>query len=188
MQTLIINTQSEKDERIIWCENNISTETNNLQYEILNGKLIIHGNIIIPDGIGELGVKIDEVYGNIYLENTLTNTKGYFTSLKNFPDVVHGSVNISMNPNIKSFKGCPRKIEGFFKCNACGFTSTDYISEYIGGKLILYNNPINDIKNLTKIYVNGMIDIDFIKVRPTDETYKKLLENHKIKACTDSWV
>jgi len=188
LNTVIINMQEGKDERIIWCENNLYAPDNEtISYEIVNNRLIAHGNIIIPDNLGQLEVKIDEVYGSIYLENTLTNAPGNFISLVNFPDIVHGSVNISVNKNIKSFEGCPKRIEGYFKCNTCGFTTTDGIAEHIGGILKLYNNPIENIDRLMKIYTGCTIDLDFTNVKPTNESYKRLFKDHKVKAYDYSW-
>lgn len=47
-----------------------------------------------------------------------------------------------INLGLKTFKGCPHTINGYFYCSSNKFKSSEFFPDYIGGSFMMNNNPI----------------------------------------------
>jgi len=173
-----VQIQSDLTDRINWYRENINSD--NITYNIVDNKLVVKGNIVIPETCEQLEYKIDELHGNIMTANSKNRTKGKLKSLTNFPDIVYGYVDISFNNKLTSLDGAPKEIKGYLKCNNCSLASADGISENVGGDVYLYNNPLKDISSLVEMNTNGYIDIDNTDVRIDNESYRILVCEQRI--------
>lgn len=125
------------DERIEWCKDNLLSLFNkDIKCSInSDNKLEIYGNILISNDIEELPIKIDIVYGDLWIDNAYDLLPGKFKSLKNMPDEVHGNFNCSLN-QLTSLEGCPKIIDGTFWCTNNKLTELTHLPEYVGGSIL----------------------------------------------------
>lgn len=158
---VLLPSNVQKDERLQWCENNIISYLNgHPRFEIENNQLVIYGDIVICSDIEELPIKIDKVYGSVYLENSINKCPGSFKSLKNMPDYVEGCFNISLNPELKTLEGGPSYVGGSYWCNGCGLDNLNGVASTIHGGLLAFCNNIEDAPELANVSIDGHICFD----------------------------
>lgn len=153
---------SESDARVQWCLDNIATIYNSEESICKideNNKLIIYGDILIPDEYEELPIKIDEVYGNVIVGNTINHVNGYLKSLKNFPTKIHGKFDCRMNPNLKTLENGPEWVGGSYWCNGCSLKNFNGIAKYIGGSLLAFANDIEDLSALRNCNIKHQLTL-----------------------------
>ena len=180
-QNIIVMEENKIDPRIKWIKESLYSLDSNFSVEIDNNdKVVIHGNILIPSMYTNLPYKIDEIFGNVIIDNIQEPIKyGNLSSLQNFPTIIHGDFICKLNPKLKSLKGGPEKVEGNFICAECGLTSIDHLPKYIGGNLDLYNNEIRNLSPINESKVIGLVDVQFNPCE-NDKTYNALLKENKI--------
>lgn len=131
----------------IYC--NLSYRVNNY---IINKDLsvnIISNSGFIKQDFSKIPFKINEFHGNIYCSDDMKE-------FKNFPKILHGSINCSKNWNINSLIGTPQIIYGDLVANNCSLTSLIGSPLEIHGNLYLDNNYISSLKNGPKIIKGDM--------------------------------
>lgn len=164
---------------INWLKANLHSTSSNFRIEDKNGKIIIHGNVLIPSDIEELPYKIDEVFGNVIVDNICEPVRyGNLKSFKNFPTVVHGDVVCKKN-TIKSLVGCPEQVDGNFVCVNCGLTSIKGMPKVIKGNFIAFNNGVNDMSPILESKISGLVDLQFNPCEKT-ELYAELRVKNKL--------
>ena len=171
------------DERVKWIYENLYGQYGrNFKVKIEDGKVVVYGSIVIPHQYDKLEVKIDEVYGNVIIDNYDKFIQGNLTTLKNFPDIIHGDFKCKRQPYLTSLKDGPKEVDGDFICACCGLTSLEGMPKQIGYNLYVYNNKINDINPLLESTVNGTIDLEFnpcenIEIRKDLHKHVKIYRN-----------
>lgn len=171
------------DERVKWVYENLYGQYGkNFKVKLEDGKVVVYGNIMIPHQFDRLEVKIDEVYGNVIIDNYDKFIQGNLTTLENFPDIIHGDFKCKRQPYLTSLKGGPKEVDGDFICAGCGLTSLEGMPKQIGHNLYVYNNKINDINPLLESTVNGVIDLEFnpcenIEIRKDLHKHIKIYRN-----------
>ena len=169
------------DERVKWIYENLYGQYGkDFKVKIEDGKVVVFGSIMIPYQYDSLEVKIDEVYGNVVIDNYDNHIQGNLTSLENFPTIIHGDFKCKWQPNLLSLKGGPKQVDGDFMCVACGLTSLDYLPEKIGRNLVVYSNKIENLSPILESKITGLIDIEYNPCEKSQE-YINILKTKKYK-------
>lgn len=180
---IVIINESEKylgDDRVKWCyENLYSQYGKNFEVKLENNKVIIYGSIMVPGIYDKLPYKIDEVYGNVIVDNFQENISGNITTLQNFPTIIHGDFVCRSNPKLLTLDNGPEIVDGDFNCASCGLTDISQMPKYIGGNFYVFCNKIEDLQPIKKSNINGSIDIQFNPCE-NSETYRELKLKYKI--------
>ena len=181
---MIILEESKKylnDPRVKWIYENLYGEFEDFTVNIDdNNKIIIHGNICIPGEYDSIPYKIDEVYGNVVIDNIKEPVYyGNLNSLENFPSKIHGNFICKMNPNLISLKGGPEEVDGDFICVGCGLKDINEMPKVINGNFYVYKNSIEDLSPVLNSKIKGLIDVEFNPCVNT-EIYTKLQKLNKI--------
>jgi len=182
---IIVLGESEKylnDQRVRWIYENLYSEYKNFEVKVINDKIVIYGDILIPCEYEELPYKIDEIYGNVVIDNIKDPIRyGNLKSLKNFPTVIHGDFKCKMNLNLTSLNDGPEQIYGDFICVGGGLTNIKGMPKYISGNFIVYKNKINDLSPVLESKICGLIDAQYNPCESTD-LYKELYKRNKISS------
>lgn len=136
-----------------------------------NNNIIITGDIyIISSEYNMFPEKIYKVNGSITWKGFIDGFKyGSLSTLKNFPDIVTGNVNISKNKNLESLDYCPKNIGGQLCCECCNINSLSGLNNVsIGSHLFLSYNPITSIDKNMKLSVNGNIEFIGTNINKSD--------------------
>ena len=169
------------DERVKWIYENLYGQYGrDFKVKIEDGKVVVFGSIMIPYQYDSLEVKIDEVYGNVVIDNYDNHIQGNLTTLKNFPTIIHGDFKCKWQPNLISLKGGPKQVDGDFMCVASGLTSLDYLPEKIGRNLVVYSNKIENLSPILESKITGLIDIEYNPCEKSQE-YINMLKTKKYK-------
>ena len=169
------------DERVKWIYENLYGQYGkDFKVKIEDGKVVVFGSIMIPYQYDSLEVKIDEVYGNVIIDNYDNHIQGNLTTLENFPTIIHGDFKCKWQPNLLSLKGGPKQVDGDFMCVACGLTSLDYLPEKIGRNLVVYSNKIENLSPILESKITGLIDIEYNPCEKSQE-YINMLKTKKYK-------
>ena len=169
------------DERVKWIYENLYGQYGRaFKVKIEDGKVVVFGSIMIPYQYDSLEVKIDEVYGNVVIDNYDNHIQGNLTTLENFPTIIHGDFKCKWQPNLLSLKGGPKQVDGDFMCVACGLTSLDYLPEKIGRNLVVYSNKIENLSPILESNITGLIDIEYNPCEKSQE-YINMLKTKKYK-------
>lgn len=168
------------DERVKWIYENLYGLYRNFEVKIEGGKVVVYGNIMVPHQYDRLEVKIDEVYGNVIIDNYNNRIQGNLMTLENFPNIIHGDFKCKWQPNLVSLKGGPKQVDGDFICVACGLTSLDYLPEKIGQNLVVYSNKIENLSPILESKISGLIDIEYNPCEKSQE-YINMLKTKKYK-------
>lgn len=169
------------DERVKWIYENLYGQYGrDFEVKIEDGKVVVFGSIMIPYQYDSLEVKIDEVYGNVVIDNYDNHIQGNLTTLENFPTIIHGDFKCKWQPNLLSLKGGPKQVDGDFMCVACGLTSLDYLPEKIGQNLVVYSNKIESLSPILESKITGLIDIEYNPCEKSQE-YINMLKTKKYK-------
>jgi len=139
-----------------------------------DSNIIVNGDIFISvndNTFNQMPVKIYILNGNLNWHGEGSNLNN-LVSLKNFPTIVNGDVNIYGNKKLTSLEFCPRVIKGNLVCDRCMLTSFKGISESIGKNLIASFNPIKDITDLDKVEIGGIISLVNIDPKIINEAKK----------------
>ena len=169
------------DERVKWIYENLYGQYGrDFEVKIEDGKVVVFGSIMIPYQYDSLEVKIDEVYGNVVIDNYDNHIQGNLTTLENFPTIIHGDFKCKWQPNLLSLKGGPKQVDGDFMCVACGLTSLDYLPEKIGRNLVVYSNKIENLSLILESNITGLIDIEYNPCEKSQE-YINMLKTKKYK-------
>ena len=169
------------DERVKWIYENLYGQYGrDFEVKIEDGKVVVFGSIMIPYQYDSLEVKIDEVYGNVVIDNYDNHIQGNLTTLENFPTIIHGDFKCKWQPNLLSLKGGPKQVDGDFMCVACGLTSLDYLPEKIGRNLVVYSNKIENLSQILESKITGLIDIEYNPCEKSQE-YINMLKTKKYK-------
>ena len=169
------------DERVKWIYENLYGQYGrDFKVKIEDGRVVVFGSIMIPYQYDSLEVKIDEVYGNVVIDNYDNHIQGNLTSLENFPTIIHGDFKCKWQPNLLSLKGGPKQVDGDFMCVACGLTSLDYLPEKIGRNLVVYSNKIENLSPILESKITGLIDIEYNPCEKSQE-YINMLKTKKYK-------
>jgi len=169
------------DERVKWIYENLYGQYGrDFQVKLEDEKVVVYGSIMIPYQYDRLEVKIDEVYGNVVIDNYNNHIQGNLTTLENFPTIIHGDFKCKWQPNLLSLKGGPKQVDGDFSCVACGLTSLDYLPEKIGRNLIVYSNKIENLSPILESKITGLIDIEYNPCEKSQE-YINMLKTKKYK-------
>lgn len=169
------------DERVKWIYENLYGQYGrDFEVKIEDGKVVVFGSIMIPYQYDSLEVKIDEVYGNVVIDNYDNHIQGNLTTLENFPTIIHGDFKCKWQPNLLSLKGGPKQVDGDFMCVACGLTSLDYLPEKIGQNLVVYSNKIENLSPILESKITGLIDIEYNPCEKSQE-YINMLKTKKYK-------
>lgn len=169
------------DERVKWIYENLYGQYGkDFEVKLEDGKIVVYGNIMIPYQYDSLEVKIDEVYGNVVIDNYNNHIQGNLTTLENFPTIIHGDFKCKWQPNLLSLKGGPRQVDGDFICVACGLSSLDYLPEKIGQNLVVYSNKIENLSPILESKISGLIDIEYNPCESSQE-YINMLKTKKYK-------
>ena len=169
------------DERVKWIYENLYGQYGrDFEVKIEDGKVVVFGSIMIPYQYDSLEVKIDEVYGNVVIDNYDNHIQGNLTTLENFPTIIHGDFKCKWQPNLLSLKGGPKQVGGDFMCVACGLTSLDYLPEKIGRNLVVYSNKIENLSLILESNITGLIDIEYNPCEKSQE-YINMLKTKKYK-------
>lgn len=169
------------DERVKWIYENLYGQYGrDFKVKIEDGKVVVFGSIMIPYQYDSLEVKIDEVYGNVVIDNYDNHIQGNLTTLENFPTIIHGDFKCKWQPNLLSLKGGPKQVDGDFMCVACGLTSLDYLPEKIGRNLVVYSNKIENLSPILESKITGLIDIEYNPCEKSQE-YINMLKTKKYK-------
>ena len=169
------------DERVKWIYENLYGQYGrDFKVKIEDGKVVVFGSIMIPYQYDSLEVKIDEVYGNVVIDNYDNHIQGNLTTLENFPTIIHGDFKCKWQPNLLSLKGGPKQVDGDFMCVACGSTSLDYLPEKIGRNLDVYSNKIENLSPRLESKITGLIDIEYNPCEKSQE-YINILKTKKYK-------
>ena len=169
------------DERVKWIYENLYGQYGkDFKVKIEDGKVVVFGSIMIPYQYDSLEVKIDEVYGNVIIDNYDNHIQGNLTTLENFPTIIHGDFKCKWQPNLLSLKGGPKQVDGDFMCVACGLMSLDYLPEKIGRNLVVYSNKIENLSPILESKITGLIDIEYNPCEKSQE-YINMLKTKKYK-------
>lgn len=169
------------DERVKWIyENLYGPYGRNFKVKIEDQKVVIYGNIMIPYQYDRLEVKIDEVYGDVIIDNYNNRILGNLSTLENFPTIIHGDFKCKWQPNLISLRGGPKEIDGDFICVACGLTSLSYLPEKIGRNLVVFSNKIENLSPILESKISGLIDIEYNPCEKSQE-YINMLKTKKYK-------
>ena len=169
------------DERVKWIYENLYGQYGrDFKVKIEDGKVVVFGSIMIPYQYDSLEVKIDEVYGNVVIDNYDNHIQGNLTTLENFPTIIHGDFKCKWQPNLLSLKGGPKQVDGDFICVASGLTSLDYLPEKIGRNLVVYSNKIENLSPILESKITGLIDIEYNPCEKSQE-YINILKTKKYK-------
>ena len=169
------------DERVKWIYENLYGQYGkDFKVKIEDGKVVVFGSIMIPYQYDSLEVKIDEVYGNVVIDNYDNHIQGNLTTLENFPTIIHGDFKCKWQPNLLSLKGGPKQVDGDFMCVACGLTSLEYLPEKIGRNLVVYSNKIENLSPILESKITGLIDIEYNPCEKSQE-YINMLKTKKYK-------
>ena len=169
------------DERVKWIYENLYGQYGrDFQVKLEDEKVVVYGSIMIPYQYDKLEVKIDEVYGNVVIDNYNNHIQGNLTTLENFPTIIHGDFKCKWQPNLLSLKGGPKQVDGDFICVACGLTSLDYLPEKIGRNLVVYSNKIENLLPILESKITGLIDIEYNPCEKSQE-YINMLKTKKYK-------
>ena len=169
------------DERVKWIYENLYGQYGrDFKVKIEDGRVVVFGSIMIPYQYDSLEVKIDEVYGNVIIDNYDNHIQGNLTTLENFPTIIHGDFKCKWQPNLLSLKGGPKQVDGDFMCVACGLTSLDYLPEKIGRNLVVYSNKIENLSPILESKITGLIDIEYNPCEKSQE-YINMLKTKKYK-------
>ena len=169
------------DERVKWIYENLYGQYGrDFKVKIEDGKVVVFGSIMIPYQYDSLEVKIDEVYGNVVIDNYDNHIQGNLTTLENFPTIIHGDFKCKWQPNLLSLKGGPKQVDGDFMCIACGLTSLEYLPEKIGRNLVVYSNKIENLSPILESKITGLIDIEYNPCEKSQE-YINMLKTKKYK-------
>ena len=169
------------DERVKWIYENLYGQYGrDFEVKIEDGKVVVFGSIMIPYQYDSLEVKIDEVYGNVVIDNYDNHIQGNLTTLENFPTIIHGDFKCKWQPNLLSLKGGPKQVDGDFMCVACGLTSLDYLPEKICQNLVVYSNKIENLSPILESKITGLIDIEYNPCEKSQE-YINILKTKKYK-------
>lgn len=169
------------DERVKWIYENLYGQYGkDFKVKIEDGKVVVFGSIMIPYQYDSLEVKIDEVYGNVVIDNYDNHIQGNLTTLENFPTIIHGDFKCKWQPNLLSLKGGPKQVDGDFMCVACGLTSLEYLPEKIGRNLVVYSNKIENLSPILESKITGLIDIEYNPCEKSQE-YINILKTKKYK-------
>lgn len=169
------------DERVKWIYENLYGQYGrDFEVKIEDGKVVVFGSIMIPYQYDSLEVKIDEVYGNVVIDNYDNHIQGNLTTLENFPTIIHGDFKCKWQPNLLSLKGGPKQVDGDFMCVASGLTSLDYLPEKIGRNLVVYSNKIENLSPILESKITGLIDIEYNPCEKSQE-YINILKTKKYK-------
>ena len=169
------------DERVKWIYENLYGQYGrDFKVKIEDGRVVVFGSIMIPYQYDSLEVKIDEVYGNVVIDNYDNHIQGNLTTLENFPTIIHGDFKCKWQPNLLSLKGGPKQVDGDFMCIACGLTSLEYLPEKIGRNLVVYSNKIENLSPILESKITGLIDIEYNPCEKSQE-YINMLKTKKYK-------
>ena len=169
------------DERVKWIYENLYGQYGrDFKVKIEDGRVVVFGSIMIPYQYDSLEVKIDEVYGNVVIDNYDNHIQGNLTTLENFPTIIHGDFKCKWQPNLLSLKGGPKQVDGDFICVASGLTSLDYLPEKIGRNLVVYSNKIENLSPILESKITGLIDIEYNPCEKSQE-YINILKTKKYK-------
>ena len=169
------------DERVKWIYENLYGQYGrDFKVKIEDGKVVVFGSIMIPYQYDSLEVKIDEVYGNVVIDNYDNHIQGNLITLENFPTIIHGDFKCKWQPNLLSLKGGPKQVDGDFMCIACGLTSLEYLPEKIGRNLVVYSNKIENLSQILESKITGLIDIEYNPCEKSQE-YINMLKTKKYK-------
>ena len=169
------------DERVKWIYENLYGQYGrDFKVKIEDGRVVVFGSIMIPYQYDSLEVKIDEVYGNVVIDNYDNHIQGNLTTLENFPTIIHGDFKCKWQPNLLSLKGGPKQVDGDFICVASGLTSLDYLPEKIGRNLVVYSNKIENLSPILESKITGLIDIEYNPCEKSQE-YINMLKTKKYK-------
>ena len=169
------------DERVKWIYENLYGQYGkDFKVKIEDGKVVVFGSIMIPYQYDSLEVKIDEVYGNVVIDNYDNHIQGNLITLENFPTIIHGDFKCKWQPNLLSLKGGPKQVDGDFICVASGLTSLDYLPEKIGRNLVVYSNKIENLSPILESKITGLIDIEYNPCEKSQE-YINMLKTKKYK-------
>ena len=169
------------DERVKWIYENLYGQYGrDFEVKIEDGKVVVFGSIMIPYQYDSLEVKIDEVYGNVVIDNYDNHIQGNLTTLENFPTIIHGDFKCKWQPNLLSLKGGPEQVDGDFMCIACGLTSLEYLPEKIWRNLVVYSNKIENLSPILESKITGLIDIEYNPCEKSQE-YINMLKTKKYK-------
>ena len=197
------------DERVKWIYENLYGQYGrDFKVKIEDGRVVVFGSIMIPYQYDSLEVKIDEVYGNVVIDNYDNHIQGNLTTLENFPTIIHGDFKCKWQPNLLSLKGGPKQVDGDFKCKwqpnllslkggpkqvdgdfmciACGLTSLEYLPEKIGRNLVVYSNKIENLSPILESKITGLIDIEYNPCEKSQE-YINMLKTKKYKFIRNSF-
>lgn len=168
------------DSRVKWIYENLYSKSKQFKVDLMNDKVIIHGDIFVPGMYDKILYKIDEVYGNVIVDNiNEPPTFGNIKSLENFPTIIHGNFICKLNPHLISLKGGPEIVDGDFICVGCGLKDLNYMPKIIGGNLVVYNNNISILTPIFESNISGSIDVQFNPCT-NDKVYQQLLKTHKL--------
>jgi len=169
------------DGRVKWIYENLYGQYGrDFEVKLEDGKVVVYGSIMIPYQYDRLEVKIDEVYGNVVIDNYNNHIQGNLTTLENFPTIIHRDFKCKWQPNLLSLKGGPKQVDGDFSCVACGLTSLDYLPEKIGRNLVVYSNKIENLSPILESKITGLIDIEYNPCEKSQE-YINMLKTKKYK-------
>lgn len=169
------------DDRVKWIYENLYGQYGrNFKVKLENGKVIVYGSIMIPHQYDKLEVKIDEVYGDVIIDNYNNRTLGNLSTLENFPTIIHGDFKCKWQPNLVSLKDGPKEVDGDFICVACGLTTLDYLPEKISRNLVVFSNKIENLSPILESKITGLIDIEYNPCESSQE-YINMLKTKKYK-------
>lgn len=173
---------SKHDERVKWYTENIFSLYDSLETKCVleNNKIIVYGDLLIPDIYEEIPYKVDEVYGDVVLVNSSEHKLGKLKSLKNFPTIIHGKFDCRMNPNLKTLEGGPEYVGGSYWCSSCSLTNLNGIAKYIGGSLLAFGNQLANLNALKDVVIKQDITLTENQNMLNDSYYKTLRKENKI--------
>lgn len=164
-QNIIVTTDSSiyfDDNRVKWIYENLYGQYKNFEVVVENNKIIVYGNVMIPHEYESIPIKIDEVYGNVIIDNyNSNNAHGNLKTLKNFPTIIHGDFKCRLNKDLTSLEGGPTQVDGDFICVGCGLTSIKHMPKKIGNNFYVYSNHINDVTPLFESVIGGSADLEY---------------------------
>lgn len=167
-----------------WCTDNISGRYSPEGFRVVidGDRLVIYGDIIIYDNFEELPYEafIDEVFGDVYISNSISNKRGILKSLKNMPAIIHGSFCCCNNPELTTLEGGPDAVDECYNAHHCGLTNLKGIAKS-ADIIKVYANKLTDIEDINGVRFN-LIDVEFNdKLSLSSSVMKELLENHKVQ-------
>lgn len=182
---------SEKDdikkrEILEWLKENF---TGNFSVDFTpDDEIIINGNIRLNNyDMTELKYPFAVVHGDFNIGGDIFPGEGQvpyrsLQTLKNCPKVVDGSFYCCSNAHLTSLEGGPEKVGNIYRCNHCDLENLNGIAKEIGSWIKAFGNRrLRDISALKDVEIHKTCDFEFADESLLQtETYKNLLENHKI--------